>query len=341
MCEDVPVVIHESCLVKESQYFEARLSKHWKRDDKTFCENSDSKELSLTRSFQISGFNPQSSKILFEQLKGYTAMMEKCQSFDLLTEMLRICDFYAIFKPIPLITDKINKLPINIYNLVDAFESGEKLAVIEMYKAVSHDLFMRCAAFAGGNLVSWQACLSFVVDNSCNRNAVVNIFKLISEQQKCSIRCRFSNIGSMKGKGVRSPDCMRGGLIWSVNILKQLRAKERSHAYEEYLTGYLCFGSPSRHPSVTSSCVVKNLSFSVYNHNNGSSHVTEKLHEDEIRFSKERLEQGLWLIPWTQVVNSNDGFNKDDEILVEVNFEIVEKNVAKLDSARISEDLIR
>ena len=95
---------------------------------------STQQEFSLLKAFNIPDQNPTAVKTLFDYLEGYTTMMDSCDSFSILGNMLAICDFYIINGPIRMIKEKIRELELSVHNLVEAYQAAKKLESLDRFK---------------------------------------------------------------------------------------------------------------------------------------------------------------------------------------------------------------
>ena len=150
---------------------------------------STQQEFSLLKAFNIPDQNPTAVKTLFDYLEGYTTMMDSCDSFSILGNMLAICDFYIINGPIRMIKEKIRELELSVHNLVEAYQAAKKLESLDRFKVDAKNLVGRSLAYGSVNLAAWQCLISFVVDNGEKLEEVVNILQHFGQQDRqCSIR---------------------------------------------------------------------------------------------------------------------------------------------------------
>eukprot|EP00088_Acartia_fossae_P035049 TRINITY_DN3605_c0_g1_i7.p1 TRINITY_DN3605_c0_g1~~TRINITY_DN3605_c0_g1_i7.p1 ORF type:complete len:817 (+),score=223.81 TRINITY_DN3605_c0_g1_i7:57-2507(+) len=373
MCDNVAVIIEKALLVKKSKFFKARFSKNWKSGS---AETSVSVKAGLPRTgqsdlvpFPVSGYNAEAIKILVEYLKGYPAMMDKCDNFSELGDMLRFCDYYDIPDPVSLLKEKIDQLSITLANLVDAFETSQSLLPIASLSQLVEHLHGRTIAYAAGNLASWQALNSLVVENagsSKHMDTVVNILQILGEEQACVLRFRFDNVSKMnRGYPSTSLTLIKKNLCWKIKIERKMVDNQ------EYLSAYLS-REPTSHEKSDSGCTVKNLEIRLYKENEDKA-ATEQdevssqdvaadtapaphkcYHykwESDRAFDQEpgaaagaggNLLDGGWdqFLLWSEVIKPDNGFLKDDSILVEARFEVMDPSGIP-DSLNVLEESIR
>ena len=137
---------------------------------------------------KISGYDSLAVRALFDFLQGYKNLLETCEQFSVLVDMLKLCDFYGIQRPIRDIIDRMNMLPIDLSNLLDALEFSKKLEIFEHFNEVPPMIVKRCITYARGNLFKWRLLLKFVIDNSHRNDLVVGLLEEICEKKEATIR---------------------------------------------------------------------------------------------------------------------------------------------------------
>ena len=156
------------------------------RETQPTLTEEENKSFSVVRTFNITGHNAVAVKTLFDYLEEHEDMMLACKSFNILADMLMLCDFYLISNPVQLIIDKINTTPLTVDNLGEAFMAGRMLSQNERFKTISTSLLGRCVNYAGVYLVSWKTCLSFILAN--NPDVVSCAFELLFAGEEYVIR---------------------------------------------------------------------------------------------------------------------------------------------------------
>ena len=92
-------------------------------------------------------------------------MMDNVNDFEILADMIRLCDFYGIQKPIPLISHKISTTKLNMTNLLSCKRACQVLKNLVKFTLLTKNLQDRCRTFARGNLASWQSLVTFIADS--------------------------------------------------------------------------------------------------------------------------------------------------------------------------------
>jgi hypothetical protein len=82
-------------------------------------------------------------RAIFEWLKGHTEILTGINSFSEFGELLMLCDFYAIDKPINIIVLEIIELRITMDNILEAFATAKELEAVVAYKDVARDMIAR------------------------------------------------------------------------------------------------------------------------------------------------------------------------------------------------------
>ena len=60
-------------------------------------------------------------------LSGFEEMMDGCKSFELLSDMMRACDFYDMRHPVRMIANKMVSLSLDNAALIDAYKTSYNL----------------------------------------------------------------------------------------------------------------------------------------------------------------------------------------------------------------------
>ena len=125
----------------------------------------------------IQGYSGQSVKILFEYLKGYNLLIEDCEEFDKLVDMLLFCNSYDIKRPVAKIKTQICKIDFEMDEVLDTLETLEKFEHLEEYEEIYNDLFSKCVAIAKENLVSQQKIIEFLLDNQTKAGSILQLLE--------------------------------------------------------------------------------------------------------------------------------------------------------------------
>ena len=116
-------------------------------------------------------------------------MLQECKSFSVLVDVLCICDYYLISSPVSHIIERIDQLSLSVNNMIEAYESAQKLAAHQRFQGLAKDLQGRSIAYARSNLASWQCLISFIAGNCDNVESVVQVLEhLFDATQTCIIR---------------------------------------------------------------------------------------------------------------------------------------------------------
>eukprot|EP00088_Acartia_fossae_P007267 TRINITY_DN13394_c0_g2_i7.p1 TRINITY_DN13394_c0_g2~~TRINITY_DN13394_c0_g2_i7.p1 ORF type:complete len:344 (-),score=59.92 TRINITY_DN13394_c0_g2_i7:314-1345(-) len=325
-CEKVHIVCDQQLLVEESEYFRARFSKNWKRNSQ--FSQIDNEDYSTLRTFNFPEFSPLAFKTVFEYLIGYSSMMKDCNNFLELCDMLRLVDYLIIPKLIKMIRDKMRQLPLDAFNVIEAYEASHDLYSIERYKGTAASLQDRCIAYCGANLASWQGLISFIVDNQDYLASVMELIEHLGEEKECVIRSKFCDVSKMtvKDKKTLSTPHIRGNLLWHINIRKSTKENQ------EYLSSYLSYDT---NPEV--SCKLKKREIRLYK---PSDFTFYKKHSTKVvNYDNESNSRGWNIFElWSDVLGN--GFVKDDEILMEARF-VIKSTSGIPSSLEVPESIIR
>ena len=124
-----------------------------------FCYRSDENESnneneSNIKQIELSEYKLLSVKYLMEYIQGYPTLLKDCKDILVITDMLKLSDFYDIKSPIPVLLAKISNLPIEMSNVTEAFEASKALQNIAGFKDLSTNLSSkwRGSGIVGGSL---------------------------------------------------------------------------------------------------------------------------------------------------------------------------------------------
>ena len=146
------------------------------------------KEFTILRKIDIFDHNPTAVKALFDHIEGFSSLLNDCKSFELLGDMLLLCDFYMMPQPENLIVEKLKNTTLTTENFASAFETGKKLEMSQRLKPVADYLLRRSLNFVGTNLASFQNILNLVASNSNHSNAVLAMIRLLGESGEFVLR---------------------------------------------------------------------------------------------------------------------------------------------------------
>eukprot|EP00088_Acartia_fossae_P030316 TRINITY_DN31284_c0_g1_i6.p1 TRINITY_DN31284_c0_g1~~TRINITY_DN31284_c0_g1_i6.p1 ORF type:complete len:465 (-),score=64.95 TRINITY_DN31284_c0_g1_i6:86-1480(-) len=330
-CEDTSVAVHQSSLMKESVYFKALLEGQWSKNSHTTLQEDEEKDFSILRVHNIVGFSPIAVKALFDHVEGHSNILNDCTSFDVLGDMLLLCDYYMMSEPEKIIIDKIKKTPVTIQNLVLVFETGKKLESHTRLRPVADFLIRRCISFAGTNFPSWQSLLCFIVNNTSKVEEVLAIIQLLGAGGDCVLRYRFHGVSSFEmAKTQFSPDTMYANMIWRIGVSKK-DVKDKT-----CLGVYLCCNSEEA--AATWTCKVEQIHYNLHKH-------TLQDHQEMLIESKElNGEESSWgsrsVKLWSELIDKKNGYVEDDAILVEIRFKVM-SCIGYLKCLGIPEKIIR
>ena len=167
---------------------------------------------------EISDFDPLAVRILFEQLKGYVDVFLSCPSIHVLGQMLMLCDFYAIDKPVKGIKKKLIMLPITMVNLLEAFATAKSLEMIEAYKTIAHNITVRCISFARCNLGCSSNIIDFMVRHKDNINLSLQLFDYLGDQKGACFRYKLSLSLLFHSHEITSPTNVFRNAEWTVQL---------------------------------------------------------------------------------------------------------------------------
>eukprot|EP00088_Acartia_fossae_P055805 TRINITY_DN6485_c0_g1_i8.p1 TRINITY_DN6485_c0_g1~~TRINITY_DN6485_c0_g1_i8.p1 ORF type:complete len:347 (+),score=64.35 TRINITY_DN6485_c0_g1_i8:46-1086(+) len=313
VCDNKIEGISKSILMEESLYFKSRLSEEW--DFSGSHEQQFSSELIKIQSNNIEAF-----QTVLIYLKGYHEILEARNSFIVLGEMLRICDYYQITKLSNPLTKKIQELPITVSNLMEAFSTSQNLMVVPGCQKVGRFLQERSIIFAMVNFTSWQNLISFLAASNYPMESLVEILECLLEEQDFDLRWKFSASTSM--------DPGQMPRLFSSNFIKQnLEWGMMMENYEEHLACYLhC--ERLRQYMDDWRCLTKGLNIEVYNYrddawsNNGTEENVDSLID---LFNEDHNPWGYSDIkPRSEVMNTELGYIKDGKLEVKLSFKVVE-----------------
>jgi hypothetical protein len=123
-----------------------------------------------------------------EYIQGYPTLLKDCKDILVITDMLKLSDFYDIKSPIPVLLAKISNLPIEMSNVTEAFEASKALQNIAGFKDLSTNLSSKCIQYLRFNIASWQVVINFLVDNRSKSNLVIKMIEMVAEDEVASIR---------------------------------------------------------------------------------------------------------------------------------------------------------
>ena len=93
-------------------------------------------------------------------------MMDDVDDFEVLADMIRLCDYYGIQKPVPLISHKISTTKLNMSNLLACKRACQVLQNLAKFALLTKNLEDRCSIFARANLASWQSLVTFIAGST-------------------------------------------------------------------------------------------------------------------------------------------------------------------------------
>ena len=99
-------------------------------------------------------------------ISGYGDMMDNVDDFEILADMIRLCDYYGIQKPVPLISHKISTTKLNMTNLLSCKRACQVLKNLVKFTLLAQNLEDRCSTFARANLASWQSLVTFITNST-------------------------------------------------------------------------------------------------------------------------------------------------------------------------------
>ena len=123
-----------------------------------------------------------------EYIQGYPTLLKDCKDILVITDMLKLSDFYDIKSPIPVLLAKISNLPIEMSNVTEVFEASKALQNIAGFKDLSTNLSSKCIQYLRFNIASWQVVINFLVDNRSKSNLVIKMIEMVAEDEVASIR---------------------------------------------------------------------------------------------------------------------------------------------------------
>ena len=109
-------------------------------------------------------------------------MIESVDDFHELTDMIRLCDFYGMKKPLPLISHKLCTVKLSMHNLLPCTKAYLVLKELVGFTSLAKTLYERCVTFARANLASWQSLVIFIADNSTEMAAVDQVLRSVREK---------------------------------------------------------------------------------------------------------------------------------------------------------------
>ena len=92
--------------------------------------------------------------------------MDNVDDFEILADMIRLCDYYGIQKPVPLISHKISTTKLNMTNLLSCKRACQVLQNLVKFTLLTKNLEDRCSTFARANLASWQSLVTFIAEST-------------------------------------------------------------------------------------------------------------------------------------------------------------------------------
>eukprot|EP00088_Acartia_fossae_P055803 TRINITY_DN6485_c0_g1_i2.p1 TRINITY_DN6485_c0_g1~~TRINITY_DN6485_c0_g1_i2.p1 ORF type:complete len:346 (+),score=71.07 TRINITY_DN6485_c0_g1_i2:46-1083(+) len=312
VCDNKIEGISKSILMEESLYFKSRLSEEW--DFSGSHEQQFSSELIKIQSNNIEAF-----QTVLIYLKGYHEILEARNSFIVLGEMLRICDYYQITKLSNPLTKKIQELPITVSNLMEAFSTSQNLMVVPGCQKVGRFLQERSIIFAMVNFTSWQNLISFLAASNYPMESLVEILECLLEEQDFDLRCKFSITES---PSQFSLNFIKQNLEWKIEVKKEkyddeecLQCFLHCQGFQQYLDGW--------------KCLTEGLNMEVYNYCDGtwSNDGAQEDADVDIDILNEDTSSAIGYFRikyWDEVMDPNEGYIKDGRIEIKLSFKVVE-----------------
>ena len=123
-----------------------------------------------------------------EYISGFKELLQGCKDLAILGDILLLCDYFEINKPVTEIRNIVFETAINFSNAIDAFEVSRKLESVYDFADFASHLHMKSISFLRFNLAGWQLLINFLVANENKRNVVIGILEELAGKQDALIR---------------------------------------------------------------------------------------------------------------------------------------------------------
>ena len=136
----------------------------------------------------LSKYNPLSVKYLMEYLSDFKDLLQGCKELTVLGDILILCDYYGIGKPVTEIRNVVYETAIDFSNAIESFEVSRKIELIDAFADLASHLRMKSASFLRFNLAGWQLLIYFLVANENKIDIAVDILEELAEKEEALIR---------------------------------------------------------------------------------------------------------------------------------------------------------
>ena len=140
---------------------------------------------------ELSGYSRLSLKYLIEYLTGYCTLLQECKDVIVIGDMIRLCDFYDMKRPLPELLAKISNLKIDMKNVVKVYQVSRNLDMIDDCKDLASNLSLKCISFLRFNIGSWQVLINFLVNNGSLKDLVFILIEKITKDNVGTLRLRL------------------------------------------------------------------------------------------------------------------------------------------------------
>ncbi len=123
-----------------------------------------------------------------EYLSDFKDLLQGCKELTVLGDILILCDYYGIGKPVTEIRNVVYETAIDFSNAIEAFEVSRKIELVDAFADLASHLWMKSTSFLRFNLAGWQLLINFLVANENKIDIAVDILEELAGKEQAFIR---------------------------------------------------------------------------------------------------------------------------------------------------------